>query len=302
MRRLLVTGASGFIGSHLLDRLPRDCHIIALGRNRPEERAHPDVEWIEHDLARALDDRRMPTGIDAVIHLAQSRDYKEFPERAANIFDVNVRGTMQLLDYARQSGVRQFIFASSGGIYRYSTDAISETGSIQPLSFYLSSKYATEVLMRNYQSFFNIAILRFFFVYGPGQQPHMLVPGFVRRVTSGEPITIEGDPGLWINPIYVSDAARALSATLECGTAGVFNVAGNEVISITELVEQIAITAGRAAEIRHAPAKLDGDLVADTTRMHEVLRVMPQINLRDGLRRTIAPGRPGGTLSGASRS
>jgi nucleoside-diphosphate-sugar epimerase len=296
MRRIVITGASGFIGGHLLDQLSRRHHVVALGRNRPDPGTFPDVAWIEHDLADALDDSRiseLAEGADTLVHLAQSRDYKEFPERAASIFDVNVRGTVRLLDQARRLGIKQFIFASSGGIYRYSDARISEGDPIQPMSFYLSSKYAAEVLMRNYEQFFAVSVLRFFFVYGPGQQPNMLMPGFVRRITRQEPITIEGNPGLHINPIYVADAVRALVAALETETSGVFNVAGDEVVSITSLVEQIATIAGKTPEIRHTPARLPGDLVADTTRMKEILGVTPEITLRDGLRRTIAASQLG---------
>ena len=262
--------------------------MIVLGRHRPAPNP-PVADWIEHDLAAPLDYDRLPGQIDAVIHLAQSQVYKQFPQRATEIFEVNVNGTFRLLEYARQIGVRQFVFASTGGVYRFSQSKIAETDPIQPLSFYASSKYAAELLMRSYEQFFQIVILRFFFVYGPGQQRGMLIPAFSQKIMNDEPVTIEGDPGLRINPIYVSDAVRAVEAALAFPASGQFNVAGDDVVTITDLVKLIEQVTGKGVAIQHAPTELDGDLVADTTRMKEVLGIYPRVALVDGLRQTVQP-------------
>ncbi len=286
MRRILITGATGFVGGHLLRSLQPRYELIALGRSRPPGDDRSTVAWIEHDLAEPLDPRRLPGHVDAIIHLAQSQVYKQFPQRASEIFEVNVNGTFRLLEYAREAGIGQFVFASSGGVYRLSHSNIVETDPIQPLSFYLSTKYAAEILMRNYEQFFRTVILRFFFVYGPGQQHGMLVPSFTQKIMNDELITIEGNPGLRINPTYVADAVRAVEAALRLPASGLFNVAGNEVVTITDLVKLIARVSGREVATRHTNAGPDGDLVADNTRMKEILGVHPRIPLFDGLRQT----------------
>jgi UDP-glucose 4-epimerase len=287
MPRILISGATGFIGSHLLRGLPPQYDVVVLGRHQPENGSR--VEWIEQDLAEPLIYDRLPGPgqLDAIIHLAQSQVYKEFPVRAKDIFEVNVNGTFRLLEYAREVGISQFVFASSGGVYKFSHRPIVETDPIQPLSFYLSSKYAAELLMRNYEQFFHTAILRFFFVFGPGQQPGMLVPSFYRKISNGEPITIEGNPGLRINPIFVSDAVRAIQAALQVSTSGHFNVAGQDTVTITKLAELIAEVSGKDAPIQHTSSDPGGDLVADTTRMKDILCISPSVPLLEGLRQAL---------------
>lgn len=284
MARVLITGASGFIGGHLLRRLLPQHEVVAIGRRPPAIAPTAGVSWISCDLARPLVPGMLPTNVDAIIHLAQSEAYREFPHRAQEIFDVNVSGTMRLLDYARSTGVRSFIFAGSGGIYQYQTKPIVESDPVRPLSFYLSSKVAAETLIRTYESLLQVVVLRLFFVYGPGQQPGMLVPGLVRKVLAGETIRVEGDPGLHINPIHVSDAIDAFASALNVTGSWQINVAGNEVASISRLAAMLGEASGEAVHLEHVISRTDGDLVADTTRMRELLGVSPRIAMQDGLR------------------
>ena len=115
LMRVLVTGANGFVGRRLLETHSGGHELVALARTRGPEL--PGVEWIEHDLVEPLADARLPDRIDAVIHLAQSRRYREFPEGARDVFEVNTRSTFELLEYARRAGARSFVFASTGGVY-----------------------------------------------------------------------------------------------------------------------------------------------------------------------------------------
>jgi nucleoside-diphosphate-sugar epimerase len=279
--RILVTGSSGFIGGHLVELLSERNEVVALARTLP---AAPldGVEWVVQDLATELDTARLPQQVDAVVHLAQSRRYREFPGGARDVFEVNVGGTHRLLEYARIAGARAFIFASTGGIYGYSYEKLVETAPISPLGFYFTSKYAAELLVGSYQEFFRTVVFRFFFVYGPGQTG-MLVPRLLERVTAGESIPVEGNPGLRINPIHVHDAVRIFEPALALERSDVFNVAGDEVVAIEELVAVMERVAGRDASIERVEARREGDLIGDNTRMKHVLGVEPAITLERGL-------------------
>jgi nucleoside-diphosphate-sugar epimerase len=221
--------------------------------------------------------------LDAIIHLAQSRHYREFPEHAKDIFDVNVDGTFQLLEYARQAGVKCFIFASSGGVYGYSYERFFETDPVNPLNFYLSSKYTAELLLANYQPYFKTIVLRFFFVYGPGQKG-MLIPNLLSKVLKGELITIEGNPGFRINPICIEDAIRVFEPALNLYASTLFNIAGDEAVTLTDLVNLIGEAAERQPQIHYRANHVSGDLIGDNERMKEVLKVVPEVSLREGLR------------------
>jgi nucleoside-diphosphate-sugar epimerase len=133
---------------------------------------------------------------------------------------------------------------------------------------------------------FQTIVFRFFFVYGPGQQA-MMVPSLLQRVLDGELITIQGDPGIRTNPIYVEDAAAVFEPALALDASDLFNIAGDEVVTIRGLVELMEQASGRSTTIASAPGDLGGDLVGDNTRMKEVLGVTPATRLLDGLRSMI---------------
>jgi UDP-glucose 4-epimerase len=278
--RVLVTGAGGFIGTHLLPLLAQEHEVVAVTRS-PAPPPLAGVDWLTLDLTR-LDTSALPERVDAVIHLAQSRRYRDFPDGAADVFAVNVESTFALLEYARAAGVRSFVLASTGGIYDYGYERLVETAPVNPINFYLSSKYSAELLTANYQDLFRTIVLRFFFVYGPGQGP-MLIPTLVRKVRGGEPIEIEGKPGLRINPIHVSDAVRVFEPALVLERSDVFNVAGEETLALEELVALIERVVGRPASVRHVSGEQRGDLIGDNSRMRATLGVVPRTLLEEGL-------------------
>jgi UDP-glucose 4-epimerase len=286
MSRILITGASGFIGRRLVSSLCARHELVALVRPKTPIEKLARVNWLEHDLSQPLDQARFPDRVDAIIHLAQSRHYREFPEGGKDIFDVNIRSTFQLLEYARRVGVKHFLFASSGGVYGYSYERFVETDPVNPLNFYLSSKYTSELLIANYQPFFHTVVFRFFFVYGPGQKG-MLIPNLMGKVREGKQITIEGDPGLRINPIYIEDALRVFETALQLPSSALFNVAGDEIVTITELVGLIETVSGKPALIQHKGANPVGDLVGDNSRLKKVLGVYPGTPLLQGFRRML---------------
>ena len=111
-----------------------------------------------------------------------------------------------------------------------------------------------------------------------------MVPSLLQRVAEGEPITIQGDPGIRTNPIYVDDATAVFEPALALEGSNLFNIAGDEAVTIRQLVELMEQAAGRGATIESAPGDLDGDLIGDNTRMKEILGVTPQTSLLDGLR------------------
>lgn len=284
--KIIITGGTGFIGGYLTDRLCDQYELFCLVKQQPNGSRLSKVRWIEQDLSQPFDYARLPHQIDAVIHLAQSRYYRQFPDRAEDIFKVNVQGTFQLLEYARQAGAERFIFASSGGVYGYSYEKLVETDPVNPLNFYLSSKYAAELLIANYQQFFRTVIFRFFFVYGPGQQG-MLMPALLQKVQRGETITVEGNPGLRINPIYIDDAIQVFEPALRLSTSTLFNVAGEEVVTVTEIIQAMEQVTGKSTSIQYTSANVKGDLIGDNSRMKNELKVSPHTALIEGLRRLL---------------
>lgn len=278
--RVLITGADGFIGLHLVAELSPRHDVVAVVRRLP--RNPQSAEYVVQDLVEPLDLSALPARIDAVIHLAQSRLYRDFPAGAADIVAVNIDSTFHLLEYARHAAARTFIFASTGGVYAHAYEKLVETDPVSPLNFYLTSKYAAELLTANYREFFHTVVFRFFFVYGKGQGP-MLLPSLLTRVRAGQPVVVEGSRGLRLNPIHVTDAVRVFEPALTLDASDVFNVAGDEVVGITELIGLLAAAVGVEARVEHIHGEVNRDLVGDNSRMKDILGVSPRISLREGI-------------------
>ena len=285
---VLLTGATGFIGRHLLQRLAgsQSQEVVAIARAEPPAELAGLATWVRHDLARPLDRAALPAQVDTIVHLAQSPRYRDFPDGAADVFALNVAAPAELLDYARGAGAARFVLCSTGGVYGLNDERVREGHSVSPLNFYLASKYAAEVLLVPYREVLQTIVLRPFFVYGAGQRG-MLVASLAGRVVRGEPVSVDGDPGLRVNPIHVRDAARAIAAAIALDGSEVINVAGDEAVTITELVRRLARVAGVDVEIEHRGDDPAGDLLGDNSRMKDVLGVAPEVSLDDGLREVV---------------
>jgi UDP-glucose 4-epimerase len=289
--KILITGAGGFVGKRLAAVLAEFGHeIVALVHSLPpdEDRKYfvsKRITTLEADLTTfAL--TGLPAGIEAIIALAQSVHFREFPERATEVFDVNVTTNLRLLDWAVRFGVRRFVLASSGGIYGgklgvqfQETDAFPVSS---PLGFYLGSKLCSEIVFQNYVHFFDSAvILRPFFIYGPGQREDMFVARLIKGVREGRPISLQGSHGLKVNPIFVDDAVKAFASALFLSGPHVVNVAGPEVLSLREIGDLIGGAVGRPPiyETREGePIDFVGDITAASGKLG-----IPGVRFADGI-------------------
>ena len=286
---LLVTGATGFVGSHLVPALGGAHRIYALARRSGAPTL--GIKWIECDLAFGLPVQRLPRRIDAIFHLAQSRRDRDFPTGARDIFAVNVQATLELLEYARSSGAARFVLTSSGGVYGSGPQPFRETDALRPPDFYLSSKQCAEAVATCYEQFFALVILRPFFIYGPGQSGR-LIANLAARIVAGEAIQVAGGNGPRLNPVYVDDVMNVFGAVLRPEVSGTYNLAGPEVVSLRQLAEMIGATAGAPPRFS-VPPGVAGDLVANIDRLR-ALGCTPRVGLAEGLRRTLGRRKPAG--------
>lgn len=274
MQKLIITGASGLIGSHLIPMLVNDWEIHALSRKEPIKTNLP-VCYHQIDLTReAVNYSQLPSKIGAVIYLAQSEHFREFPLKAAEIFQVNTVQLLRMLDYAKNAGARTFIFASSGGVYGSSEKGVAEDISIPAsgnIGFYLSSKLCSEIIAENYAPFMNIALLRFFFVYGKEQKRSMLIPRLVDNVRNGNPITLQGESGIRINPVHVSDAACAIKKALNLEGCNKINVAGPDILSLREICNIIGDKVGTTPFFKIDTTQEPRNLIGDIENMKKYL-------------------------------
>jgi len=234
--RILITGANGLIGRAALARLSLKYKVYALFRTMPTEPLPNDVIPIVHDLC-TQDDLELPEIPSTIIHLAQSSRYRDFPKGALDVFEVNVGATQRLLDWGQRQGVKRFIYASSGGVYGSDESAMEDKpiDITTSLDHYQSSKRCGELLTQAYRTEMTVVVLRFFFVYGPGQNHMMLIPRLLNCVTEGRAIVLQGADGIRINPIYSGDAVVAIEAACQLNTNETINVVGPQELTLREI-------------------------------------------------------------------
>ena len=279
MADVLLTGATGLLGSTVVTELARNRDVVALARRPPLEDG--GARWLVHDLRSPALPDDLPSTVDAVVHLAQAREFRDFPARATDVFAVNVASTALLADWACRVGARHLVVASSGAVYRPGAEPHREdepVGGPDVPSYYASTKLAAEMLARAYSSELTVTILRPFFIYGRGQES-MLLPRLIASVRAGTPVRLDGGEGMRFNPVHVSDAAAAVSAALVQEASWVVNVAGPEVLTLRTAVELLgeALAIEPRFDVRDtAPT----DFVADVSTMTARLGA-PSVRMAD---------------------
>jgi UDP-glucose 4-epimerase len=276
--RVLVTGAAGFVASHLIPALAAAGHdVYAVDRDAARVSALPatPLEW---DLSQLRPD--LPE-VDVAIHLAQAN--VPFPEEARTLYAVNVGSTVELLDHCRRCGAERFLYASSGSVYGFGRSPFAEIDSPSGADFYAVSKLSGELAVQAFAPFFSTFVARLFVPYGPGQHSRM-IPRLIDRVRSGEPVTVNQGGHPRMNPMYIDDVVRVFLAALELEGHQLVNVGGDEAAGIDDLAALIGEAVGREPVLEQADGGAPGDIVGDTTRLHELLDLRPLTPLREGLR------------------
>jgi UDP-glucose 4-epimerase len=283
--RILITGGAGFVGGRLVKHLAEVHEVYALVR-KPQATSHPRVHRLIQDLAEPRWGIELPEKIDAVVHLAQSPHFRDFPAQAMDTYSVSTATTMRLLDWGLKAGARNFVLGSTGGLYGASDEAVRESDALpdqrNQLGFYFASKRAAELLAQQYTGQLNIATLRFFFVYGAGQPAPMLMPRLVKSVRDGTAIFLHGGDGIRLNPVHVDDAVTAITRALELPESRLINIAGPEVTTLRRVGEEIGRQVGREPVFNVDKITQPNHLVADINRMSRVLGA-PKVGLERGI-------------------
>jgi nucleoside-diphosphate-sugar epimerase len=309
MAHYLVTGVAGFIAARVseilldaghtvlgVDNL-NDAYDVRIKEHRLSHlRQRPGFTFVQDDIAnRDLIPRLGADGpFEAVINLAARAGVRASVLDPWVYVNTNMTGTLNLLELCRQTGTPKFILASTSSIYGANAPLPTpETAeSSFPLQPYAASKKGAEAMAHAYHSLYGIdvSIVRFFTVYGPAGRPDMSVFRFIRWITEGEPLQLNGDGTQSRGFTFVDDIARGVILALQRVGYEIFNLGGHENITMNELIALIEQKVGRKAQITYLPfpaADMNANL-ADVTKAGRVLGWEAQVGLHEGLGRAIA--------------
>ena len=305
MKNIIISGVAGFIGSNLVDDLLRkDFNVMGIDNfdsfysreikeiNISNALKYKSFDFREGDIRdmKFLDSCFSGFRPDIIIHLAAKAGVRPSIKDPASYYDVNVNGTLNLLEAMRRNKIGRMLFASSSSVYGNNKKIpFAESDNVDfPVSPYAASKKACELLCHTYHHLFDMDIfcLRFFTVYGPRQRPDLAINKFTRALLNDEPITLFGDGSTSRDYTHISDILQGIGQAMEnLKGFGIFNLGESNAISLKELVALLENSTGKKADIKYLPMQ-DGDVLrtfADISRAKSVLGYNPVVNIADGI-------------------
>ena len=307
--KIFLTGAAGFIGSHVTERLLEEGHEV-LGLDNFNHFYDPAIK--EGNIAKALDHAnfRLVRGDicdaalleelfaefkpDRLVHLAAWAGVRPSIENPSIYQSVNLEGTVNLFERCRHDGVNHIVFASSSSVYGDREKVpFSETDFVgQPISPYAATKRAGELLAYTWHHLFGLHIdcLRFFTVYGPRQRPEMAIAKFTQAIHDGDTVTLFGDGSSARDYTYIDDIVDGVMRSIERVEGyRIFNLGNSTPTRLSQLVELIGDAVGKAPVITHLPNQ-PGDVsrtFADVRFAADALGYNPQVSIEDGVMRYV---------------
>jgi len=297
-KHCLVTGGAGFIGSHLVDLLmdqgwnvtvvdnfdPFYDKSIKLSNIAPH-RDNPKYRLVEEDIRNLPGLReKLNDSYDVIVHLAAKAGVRPSIQDPVGYQEVNVTGTQNMLEFAKERNIKQFVFASSSSVYGINPNVpwSEDDHVLMPISPYASTKVSGELMGHVYSHLYDIRFLalRFFTVYGPRQRPDLAIHKFTKLIKEGKPIPVYGDGSTRRDYTYVEDIVKGIRSAMDYDKTlyEVINLGNNKTVSLAEMIEAIEQTLGIKAIIDRQPTQ-PGDVPqtwADADKAHRLLDYEPR--------------------------
>ena len=302
---VLITGGAGFIGSHLTDTLlSQSWRVTVLDNFDPyydpsikrsnvaRYANHPNYRLVEGDILEmeALQSE-LTDSYDAIVHLAAKAGVRPSLKDPVSYQEVNVKGTQNLLEFAKAHEITQFVFGSSSSVYGINPNVPWKESDyvLQPISPYASTKVSGELLGHVYSHLYDIRFigLRFFSVYGPRQRPDLAISKFVNKIMKNEAIPVYGDGSTRRDYTYVQDIVDGIIAAMHYRDSSyeVINIGNGSAISLAFMIQTIEQVVGKQALIDRLPDQ-PGDVpqtYADVQKAQEILNYTPKVNFEQGV-------------------
>ncbi|MFC1677397.1 GDP-mannose 4,6-dehydratase [Planctomycetota bacterium] len=304
--KILITGSAGFIGSHLTQRLLSNSHTV-VGLDNFDKFYDPKIKrqniepcltnrnftLIEADIRDADTIEKITSDkFDVIVHLAARAGVRPSIAQPALYADVNIKGTVALLEAAKKNNITKFIFASSSSVYGNNKKVpFAEDDNVDfPISPYAATKKACELICHTYHHLYNIDMtcLRFFTVYGPRQRPDLAIHKFARLIEQDKPIPVYGDGSMMRDFTYIDDIIDGVIAAIDkCKGYNIYNLGESRPISVIDLIAEIEKAIGKKAVKDFQPLQ-PGDVkqtYADVTKAVNELGYKPNTTIQAGLKK-----------------
>jgi UDP-glucuronate 4-epimerase len=307
-KHYLITGGAGFIGSHLVKALlnDEDLRITIIDNfdpfysrqikllNTDGFEKHHQVTVFDQNLdTLSITELKtiLPQKVDVIIHLAAKAGVRPSINDPLAYQRTNILGTQMLLDFAKETGVKQFVFASSSSVYGVNKNLPwTEDEQLQPISPYAMTKLAGEMAGHVFSSLYGIRFiaLRFFTVYGPSQRPDLAIHKFVKSILTDQPITMYGDGSTSRDYTYVDDIIQGVLSAINYNQSlfEIINLGNSYAVSLKYLIQNIEEVIGKKSAILQQPEQA-GDVpqtFADISKAKKLLNYQPTTQLKDGLK------------------
>ncbi|MDR3226900.1 MAG: GDP-mannose 4,6-dehydratase [Prevotellaceae bacterium] len=306
-KHIIITGAAGFIGSSLVEFLLKNggykitCidnfddyyDISAKQKNIAAFENHANIRFLKIDIRNADElNKNLCDDYDIIVHLAAKAGVRQSILQPNLYEQTNVAGTLNLLEFAKQKNVKQFVFASSSSIYGVNPDVPwRETSALMPVSPYAATKIAGEYLGYTYSKLYDIRFiaLRFFTVYGAKQRPDLAIHKFTELITKNNPITLYGNGDTFRDYTYIDDILSGIAAAINYDKTmfETINLGNNHTVGLLDLVATLENVIGKKAIAQFDklhPADSPRTF-ADITKAKKLLNYNPQTQLNDGIRK-----------------
>jgi UDP-glucose 4-epimerase len=278
---ILLTGSSGFIGTSIKNKLLLEGHqITCISRRDMHHEKNDNINFLKFNLSNPLDNNKLPKDIDCILHAAATmqKDLNEW-----DIFQINTNSTINLLNFGKQIGIKNFVFISSGGIYGYSKSKMSEKCPARPKNFYGLGKYQSELLVNYFNKYFSTVNLRLFFPYGP-KQTKGIIPQLTENIKNDREIIIYNEMAPMINPIHLSDVIQSIANALNLSGKYTINICGDEIISIKDLALLISKQLKTEPHFKYITDKKIKNLIGTNVLMKKYLKINQTLPLDTGLK------------------
>lgn len=274
--KVLVTGDSGYIGKQLAASLmKKGFEVVGLDLRH----ASAGYQAVDFDLTKP----GIPniSGLSAIFHLAADT---ECPDEE-HAFRINVKGTEKMLDLAKRNKAT-FVYVSTGGVYGFKDTPARETDKPKPDSTYTKTKYQAETLCKKYSKDFPVVILRYFFPYSASDDNRRLMNRLIHKIKNGETVELNEGGKPVINPIAMQDAIDATIKAISCQSFDIFNIGGNEKVSILDIVRIIEKGLGIPAKMTYN-GKSVSNMIGDISKAKTKLKFSPKTGIKEGIREII---------------